>query len=113
MDKVFRSTNTLYIFEELVAGGDLFSYITARGGHLDEAAGGFIIMQILEGIKYLHSNGVVHRDIKPENVLLASCAEAPRVVLSDFGSAVDFNTLADPKITRMFSLAGTYEYAAP
>ena len=84
-----------------------------RGGSLDEAEGGVIVMQILEALKHLHEHEIVHRDVKPENILVASIAEAARVVLSDFGSAVYLPNHVDKKIVRMFSLAGTDEYAAP
>ena len=113
LDKVFRSHNNLFMFEELITGGDLFSYIMRKGGYLDEAEGSIIILQLLEAISYLHKHNIVHRDVKPENVLVASLAEGARIVLSDFGSAVDLGTSVNKKIARMFSLAGTDEYAAP
>jgi mitogen-activated protein kinase 1/3 len=41
-------------------------------------------LQILRGLKYIHSAGVLHRDLKPSNVLLnASCD----LKICDFGLA--------------------------
>lgn len=56
----------MIIYEELVAGGDLYSYIS-HGEFmlaLPEPEVLMIIYQVLKGIEYLHSNGIVHRDIK-------------------------------------------------
>lgn len=38
-------------------------------GHYSEKVACKIFRQILEAIKYMHSNGVCHRDLKPNNIL--------------------------------------------
>ena len=34
-----------------------------------------VVLQLLEGIAYLHDIGVAHRDLKPENILFIRCVQ--------------------------------------
>ena len=45
----------------------------------------FFIYQILRGLKYIHSAGVIHCDLKPENILID--AHDCNVKINNFGSA--------------------------
>jgi serine/threonine protein kinase len=59
----------------------------------------------MQGISYLHANGIVHRDIKLENILLDGHGN---VKIGDFGVSkkVAFNEV-------LFEQCGTPAYIAP
>ncbi|KAF2196325.1 hypothetical protein GQ43DRAFT_383577 [Delitschia confertaspora ATCC 74209] len=119
IEKVFRSPNNVYLFEELITGGDLFSYLEFHGGSLDDVETAVIVRQILMGTKYLHDHNVVHRDLKPDNILMTSLDDGARIVITDFGNArflpqvTGSTPRSAPPRRRMFTLVGTLEYAAP
>lgn len=64
----------------------------------------FFVYQMLRGLKYMHSAGVIHRDIKPENILIngTDC----NVKITDFGLArgvhKDDHNLTEYVVTRWY-----------
>ncbi|PWY91433.1 serine/threonine protein kinase [Aspergillus sclerotioniger CBS 115572] len=106
VEKMIRTSFNVYLFQELVPGGDLFSYIQYKGGKLGNIDAAVIVRQILLALDYLHDRNIVHRDLKPDNILMTSLADGCRVVLSDFGCATH-----NPG--RMSRVVGTFEYMAP
>jgi len=101
-----QAKEKIYIFLELVTGGDLFGYVN-RNKRLDENEAKFISYQLALALQYMHDQKQIsHRDIKPENILLAHHGPDPRVLLADFGAA----RLADKAFC---SMQGTMSYAAP
>lgn len=119
LEKVFWSVNTFYIFQELVTGGDLFSFIESKSGLLSDIEAAVILRQILKAIEYIHDRDIVHRDLKPDNILVTSTAEGARIIVTDFGNArylpendAELHDLPAMK-RRMFTVAGTLEYVAP
>lgn len=119
IQKAFWSRSTIYMFQELVTGGDLFSYIEYKQGKIPSIESAVIIRQILKGVQYLHGQDVVHRDLKPDNILMTSLDSGARVVITDFGNARFLpntnsqHNLTSNKLRRMFSIVGTLEYTAP
>jgi len=72
---------------------------------LDEIVG--ISIDVLNGLEYAHSEGVIHRDLKPANIMLTKKGQA---VLTDFGIA---QILGATQVTVAGAMMGTLNYMAP
>jgi len=77
-----------YIVLEFVEGGSLLSMVDSFGA-LSEPLTAVYVAQVLRGLNFLHSKGVVHRDIKAGNLLLTKSAV---VKLADFGLAMSMRS---------------------
>lgn len=61
--------DVFYLALELVSGGELFDFI-AETGRFSEEVARYYFHQMIEGLEYMHTQGISHRDIKPENMML-------------------------------------------
>lgn len=80
-----KTKDSLNIVLEYVENGSLQS-IVSKFGRFPETLVRVYIKQVLEGLLYLHNQGVIHRDIKGANILTT---KKGHVKLADFGVAVD------------------------
>ncbi|CAN8278349.1 unnamed protein product [Cochlearia groenlandica] len=75
-----------------------------------------LMIQLLEGVKYLHSNWIIHRDLKPSNLLVNNRGE---LKICDFGMARQYGSPIKPYtqlvVTQWYRspelLLGTKEYS--
>ncbi|XP_017780580.1 PREDICTED: phosphorylase b kinase gamma catalytic chain, skeletal muscle/heart isoform isoform X2 [Nicrophorus vespilloides] len=104
LQDVFQSSTFIFLVFEICKNGELFDYLT-NVVTLSEKKTRYIMRQILEGVQYVHSKGVVHRDLKPENILLD---DNLNVKITDFGFA---KKLIDGE--KLQDLCGTPGYLAP
>lgn len=102
----------LNLFIEYMAGGSLADIADKFEGVLDERMVRLYTREILKGLVYLHSNGVVHCDLKCKNVLLSSSGN---IKLADFGCAKRLNgsMTTSSSMESSESICGTPLWMAP
>jgi serine/threonine protein kinase len=94
-----------YLATEYVDGESLLQRLRrTRPLPLDEALA--ISADLLRGLAYAHSKGIIHRDIKPANILLTT---EGRAKIADFGVARPLHS----SLTATRSLVGTPNYMSP
>jgi serine/threonine protein kinase len=77
---------------EYIEGENLKDYIL-RIGKLSDAEVHSLLLQMLDGIEYIHTQNLVHRDIKPSNFVFGNEDNTNKLFLIDLGFAkrYDYN----------------------
>ncbi|KAM9789157.1 serine/threonine-protein kinase PLK3 [Neosynchiropus ocellatus] len=101
----FEDKDNIYIFLELCSRKSLAHIWKARHT-LTEPEVRYYLKQIIAGLKYLHSRGILHRDLKLGNFFVNENME---LRLGDFGLAAKLETVEQRKKT----ICGTPNYLAP
>ncbi|CAJ1385403.1 unnamed protein product, partial [Effrenium voratum] len=102
--KHFEDEDTVYLLLEYCAKGELYQLLrTQKGRKFNEQMSKHFFVQLVRGLKYLHSYHIVHRDLKPENLLITH---------DDVLKIGDFGWCAATTVPRT-TFCGTMDYLAP
>ncbi|GAB5403033.1 MAG: hypothetical protein Aurels2KO_12640 [Aureliella sp.] len=78
---------------------------------LDSRESASLLQGAARGLAACHEIGIVHRDVKPSNLLAETIDGERRLVVSDFGIALD--STHDKTLTKAGGLLGTPAYMSP
>ncbi|KAJ3896795.1 hypothetical protein GG344DRAFT_84947 [Lentinula edodes] len=97
----------LFIWTELCEGGNFAHFLWEYGRvfpRLDQARVWKIIVELSNGLKFIHDSGVIHLDLKPANIFLTG---EGRFKIGDFGMA---SLWPRPRLTAdSTSASGSFE----
>lgn len=110
---VIAGEKAVHMVFEFLEGDDICFEIVKRassGFVYSEAVASHYMKQLMQALRYMHSQGIVHRDIRPHNVLLASKDNSAPLKLSGFGVALKLPS-ADAVVAA--GRVGTPQFMAP
>ncbi|KIW69673.1 hypothetical protein, variant [Phialophora macrospora] len=102
-----RKEFSISIYLEYIPGGSIGSCLR-KHGKFEEAVVRSLTRQTLEGLAYLHQEGILHRDLKADNILLdldGTCK------ISDFGISKKSDNIYGNDVTN--SMQGSVFWMAP
>jgi serine/threonine protein kinase len=107
MKEYFISGGDMIIIFPYINGGTLYNYLATTETHHALLSIRKIFRQILKGLEYIHTLGLIHRDIKMDNIMVNKSSFETFIII-DFGLAVFYNS-----VNLMEDRCGTIGYIAP
>lgn len=105
LEEVLQNSKYIGIVLEYASGGEFYKYIQIKK-RLKEQLACKLFAQLISGVNYIHSKGLVHRDLKLENLLLD---KNENLIITDFGFVNEYYTHNE----LMKTSCGSPCYAAP
>ncbi|XP_057191725.1 myosin light chain kinase, smooth muscle isoform X2 [Triplophysa rosa] len=103
----FEGKTDIVMVLEMISGGELFDRIIDEDFELTEREVIKYMLQIVDGVNFIHKKGIVHLDLKPENIMCVN-KTGSKIKLIDFGLARRLEIAGSLKV-----LFGTPEFVAP
>uniref|UniRef100_W5MSH8 non-specific serine/threonine protein kinase n=1 Tax=Lepisosteus oculatus TaxID=7918 RepID=W5MSH8_LEPOC len=106
LHEAYVTPRYLVLISESCIGKELLYSLIDRFRYSEDDVVGYIV-QILQGLEYLHNRRILHLDIKPDNIIITYMNV---VKIIDFGCAQTFNPLFLKQLSQRH---GTLEYMSP
>uniref|UniRef100_A0A8C5E566 Serine/threonine-protein kinase PLK4 n=1 Tax=Gouania willdenowi TaxID=441366 RepID=A0A8C5E566_GOUWI len=102
----FEDSNYVYLVLEMCHNGEMSRYLKERKNPFMEDEARHFMHQIVKGMLYLHTHGILHRDLTLSNLLLSSNMN---IKIGDFGLATQLKLPNE----KHFTMCGTPNYISP
>ncbi|XP_068504955.1 striated muscle preferentially expressed protein kinase isoform X3 [Syngnathus scovelli] len=106
LHEAYVTPRYVVLVAEYCTGKELLHSIVERFRYSEDDVVEYLV-QILQGVEYLHNRRVLHLDLKPDNIMVTNLNT---IKIVDFGSAQSFNPLS---LKQQDLGAVTLQYMAP
>ncbi|XP_037087591.1 mitogen-activated protein kinase kinase kinase 1-like [Pollicipes pollicipes] len=105
-----RRPGVVNLFTDWQAGGSVADLLKMYGPFADDVTHRYS-RHLVDGLAYLHDNGILHRDLKGANLLVDSTGETLKI--GDLGTAAELGAAATLRGEFTGQVRGTLAFTAP